>query len=427
MQTINQIAPTESDKRVLTYTWDFWARPKQLAPKNDWQYWMLLAGRGFGKTRAEVEWMRFKAEKMPGSRGFICGRTAGDVRDTLVEGESGILAISPLWFMPRYESSKRRLIWPNGTQATLFSAEKPDQARGPSHHWGIADELASWQYAKETWDNLMFGLRLGENPQAVIATTPRPIPIIKELVSDDATAVTTGSTYENRANLAPAFLETIVKRYEGTRLGRQELYAELLWDVPGALWTHEILERNRVKEHPSLYRIVVAIDPAVSLSEDSSETGIVVAGIDENEEGYVLDDVTVKGSPAQWAAVAVKAYDKWNADRIVAEVNNGGDMIEFTVRTAAKDLAERGERETRNVSFRQVRATKGKHTRAEPVSALYEQGHIHHVGSFPELEDQMCVWVPGEDSPDRMDALVWAFNELMHLEMTLEYGVDIWQ
>lgn len=426
MSLIQEIAPSDKDRERLLYLWPFWARPAQMWPAGDWQTWLLLAGRGFGKTRCIVEWARHQAEAMPGSRGAIVGATAGDVRDILVDGESGFLNISPPWFMPHYEPSKRRLTWPNGSMATLYSADRPDRLRGPQHHWAICDELAAWRYP-EAYDMLLMGLRLGSNPQWAIATTPRPIPAIRDMLQDDTVHVTTGSTYENKAHLAPAFFERIIKRYEGTRLGRQELHAELLWDVPGALWTHDIINASRVQAQPSLYRIVVAIDPATTASEDSDETGIIVAGIDENEEGYVLDDLTVRGSPATWAEAALRAYDRYGADRIVAESNNGGDMIEFTVRTAARDMSERGERTTRNVSFRQVRASKGKYTRAEPVSALYEQGRIHHVGSFAALEDQMCTWVPGEDSPDRMDALVWAFHELMKLEMTVEYGIDIWQ
>lgn len=274
---------------------------------------------------------------------------------------------------------------------------------------------------------LMMGLRLGQHPRVLIATTPRPTKIIKELLADANTTVTRGSTFENRSNLAPAFFRQILRRYEGTRLGRQELYAEVLDDVPGALWTRDILDAGRAKAVPSaLQRIVVAIDPAATADEESSETGIVVAGVDAQEHGYVLEDATVRGSPAQWAEMAVRMYDRWQADRMVAEVNQGGDMVEHTVRTAARELAERKERATRNVSFRQVRATRGKHTRAEPISALYEQGRVHHVGMFAELEDQMCTWVPGEDSPDRMDALVWALTELMTVDQAVEYAPSIW-
>lgn len=419
------MAKTPAELEALEWLWAFWARPGQTEPPGDWTAWLILAGRGYGKTRTAAEWARAQAERMPGSRGALVARTAADTRDVLVEGESGILAVSPPRFMPVYEPSKRRVTWPNGSVATLYSADKPDLLRGPQHHWAIADELAAWRYP-EAWDMLMMGLRLGNHPRVLIATTPRPTKIIRELLKDSTTAVTRGSTFDNRSNLAPAFFRQIIKRYEGTRLGRQELYAEVLDDVPGALWTRDTLDDGRVSHFPALSRIVVAIDPATTVTEESNETGIIVAGIDENEHGYVLEDGTVRGSPAQWAETAVKLYDRWSADRVIAETNQGGDMVEHTVRTAARDMAERGERTTRNVSFRQVRATRGKHTRAEPVSALYEQKRIHHVGMFAELEDQMCTWVPGEDSPDRMDACVWAFTDLLTLSDAVEYAPSIW-
>jgi phage terminase large subunit-like protein len=389
--------------------------------------WLILAGRGYGKTRTAAEWARMQAEQMPGCRGALVARTAADTRDVLVEGESGILAVSPPSFMPVYEPSKRRVTWPNGSTATLYSADKPDLLRGPQHHWAIADELAAWRYP-EAWDMLMMGLRLGSRPRVLIATTPRPTKIIRELLKDPNCVVTRGSTYENRSNLAPAFFRQIIRRYEGTRLGRQELYAEVLDDVPGALWTRQVLDDSRVSHIPDLVRIVVAIDPAITANEDgeSNETGIIVAGIDANDHGYVLEDLSGYYTPAQWAETAVKAYDRWAADRVVAEANQGGDMVAHTIYTAGRDLAERGERKTRNVAVTMVHASRGKHTRAEPVSAVYEQGRCHHVGMFPELEDQMCTWVPGEDSPDRMDAMVWAFTELNIVDQAVEYAPSIW-
>ncbi len=404
---------TPDEARYLLYDWSFWARPKQLAPDGDWRVFLILAGRGFGKTRAITEWARSRAEQMPGSRGALVAATAADARDVLVEGESGILAVSPDWFKPHYEPSKRRLTWPNGTVATIFSADEPDRLRGPQHHWALCDELAAWRYDRDAWDMLMFGLRLGDDPRCVVATTPRPTPLIRELIADESVAVTRGSTYENRANLAPAFFAQIIKKYEGTRLGRQELLAELLLDVPGALWTRDTLEKHRKRTHPPLVRVVVAIDPAASASDASSETGIIVAGVDSRDHGYVLDDLTLKGSPAQWGEAAVLAFDHYNADRIVAETNNGGDMVAHVVRTAAEKLYRDGKRPSKEVAFKQVRASRGKQTRAEPVAALDEQGRIHHVGLFAQLEDQLCTWVPGEDSPDRLDARVWAFTELM--------------
>lgn len=412
-QLLAEIARNDKERQVLFYLWSFWARPKQLVPAGNWSYWLLLAGRGFGKTRSITEWARFKAESMPGSRGAIVSATAADARDIVVEGESGILAVCPPWNRPRYESSKRRVTWPNGSIATLYTADEPDRLRGPQHHWAICDELAAWRYLQEAWDMLMFGLRLGEHPQCAIATTPRPIPLIRELLKDSATVASRGGTYENRGNLAPSFLSKIIKKYDGTRLGRQEIFAEILDDVPGALWTHALLDKNRVNQAPSLVRVVVAVDPAISVTETSNETGICVAGIDENEHGYVLDDLSLTGTPAEWGETVVLAHDKHGADRVVAEVNQGGDMVEHVIRTAAEKLYNDGKRKTKHIAYTAVRASRGKHTRAEPISALDEQGRIHHVGMFAQMEDQQCSWLPGEDSPDRMDARVWAFTELM--------------
>lgn len=417
---------TPKAAEILRYEWAFWARPSQLPPAGDWITWLILAGRGFGKTRTAVEWARAQAEAMPGSRGALVGRTAADTRDVLVEGESGILAVSPPWFRPRYEPSKRRLTWPNGSVATLYSADKPDLLRGPQHHWAVADELAAWRYG-EAWDQLLFGLRLGQRPRVVAATTPRPTKIIRELVAAPTTVTTRGTTYDNAANLAPAFMSQIVGRYEGTRLGRQELLAEILEDVPGALWTRDIVDATRVACAPDgLVRVVVGVDPAVTVGEESNETGIVVVGMDERGHAYVLEDGSVRASPAAWAKRVVQLYDRFRADRIVVEVNQGGAMVEHTVATAARDLAEAGERASRSAAVRQVRATRGKVVRAEPVAALYEQGRVHHVGVWAELEDQLCTWVPGEVSPDRLDALVWAVTDLLRLETVAEVGPRIW-
>ena len=368
----------------------------------------MLAGRGFGKTRTGAEWIR--EQIAAGKRRLaLVAATAADVRDVIVEGESGILAISPPQFRPAYEPSKRRLTWPNGAIATTFSADEPERLRGPQHDGAWCDELASWRYP-EAWDMLMFGLRLGADPRCVVTTTPKPVKLIRDLIKRDGqdVVVTRGSTYENRANLAPAFLQQIVRRYEGTRLGRQELNAELLDDAPGALWQRSRLDHGRRPIAPPLKRIVVAIDPAVSTGEGSDETGMIVAGIAEDGDGYVLEDLSGRYQPIEWAAKAVDAYRFWRADRIIGEANNGGDMIEATLRAIDG-----------NVAYRAVRASKGKFTRAEPVSALYEQNRVHHVGSFSELEDQMCAFTSDFDrvaskySPDRVDALVWGVTDLM--------------
>ena len=330
---------------------------------------------------------------------------AGDARDVIVEGVSGILACSPPWDTPHYEPSKRRLTWSNGARATLYSAEEPNSLRGPAHDTAWADEVAAYNYP-DTFDQLQFGLRIGRDPRLLVTTTPRPTAQIKSIIADARTVVTTGSTFENKANLADAFLETITERYEGTRIGRQELYAEVLDDVEGALWSREQLEETRVQGHPALVRVVVAIDPAVSNSEGSDEVGIIVAGLGIDGRAYVLADLSGRMSANEWATTAINAFHQFNADRIVAEVNNGGNLVEANLRTVS-----------RNVPYKAVHASQGKRTRAEPISALYEQKRVSHVGIFPALESQMTSWEPlaGGKSPDRVDALVWALTEIMPL------------
>jgi phage terminase large subunit-like protein len=322
----------------------------------------------------------------------------------MIEGESGLLRVFPPDQRPRYEPSKRRITFHNGAQASAYSADEPDRLRGPNHDLAWADELAAWRYL-DAWDQLTLGLRIGDNPRSVVTTTPRPVPVIKRLVStvDGTVVVTRGSTYENMSNLAPAFIDEILKRYEGTTLGRQELHAEVLDDLEGALWQRSMLDNARVIKHPQLKRIVVAVDPAVSNKAESAETGIVVAGIGIDDQAYVLDDLSLRGSPDEWGRAVITAYNRYNADRIIAEANQGGDMVTHTLRTV-----------DRNAPIRLVHASRGKRTRAEPVAALYEQGRVHHVGLLSLLEDQMCAWVPDVSaSPDRLDALVWALTELV--------------
>ena len=370
-----------------------------MPPDGQWFGWLLRSGRGAGKTRTGAEWVINRAKDGPYYPIALVGQTKADVRDTMIEvGESSVLRISPPWFMPNYEPSKRRLTWPNGMIATAFSGDEPDQLRGPQHGSAWVDELAKFKYPDETWDNLEFGLRLGDNPQAVITTTPRPIPIIKQMLADDDVVDRVVSTYANIHNLAPSYIKRVIKRYEGTRLGRQELHGELLGDVPGALWTRDILEETRVTRHPEFVRVVVGVDPHASVGE----TGIVVAGLGADDHGYVLDDLSTGGSPDNWARQAVTGYHKHDADRIAAEANNGGDMVISTILTVDG-----------SVSTKKLWASRGKYTRAEPVAALYEQGRVHHVGMFAALEDEYCTWVPGEDSPNRLDAAVWALTELM--------------
>ena len=399
---------------ALENSWLALARPNQLPPPGDWwQIWLLLAGRGFGKTRTLAEWVCEQVALGQASRIALVAATAADARDVLVEGESGILAVAPPWFRPIYEPSKRRLTWPNGAIATTFSAEEPDRLRGPQHDAAVCDELASWS-RPETWDMLQFGLRLGQSPRCLVATTPRPTKLLRELLAREGrdVVVTRGSTYENRANLAPGFFDQVIRKYEGTRLGRQELNAELLDHAPGALWSHSVIDAARQAAAPTLARIVVAIDPATSSSEDADETGIVVVGKDHQGHGYVLADASGKYQPVEWAKIAIAAYQAHRADRIVAERNNGGDMVEATIRMVDA-----------NVPVTTVWASRGKVTRAEPVSAPYEQGRIYHIGTFVQLEDQMTNFTSDFDrqsagySPDRVDALVWAVTDLMLAEM----------
>lgn len=392
---------TDAQAAALLYDWDVWARDKQKEPVGNWRTWLILGGRGMGKTKTGAETVRRRVETARAKRIALVGRTVADVRDVMVEGESGILACSPPWQKPTYEPSKRRLTWPNGAIATTYSADTPDLLRGPQHDFAWCDELAAWPY-DDTWDNLMFGLRLGINPQCMVTTTPRPRTLLIALSKASTTHVTIGSTYENRANLAPAFFEEIIKRYEGTRLGRQELLAEILEDIEGALWKRGLIEETRVYAPPELCRVVVAIDPAVTAEETSAETGIVVAGLGTDGHGYVLADYSMRASPNEWGQRAISAYHVHHADRIIGEVNNGGDLIEAVLRGIDK-----------RIPYTAVRATRGKQLRAEPVAALYERGMVHHVACFPELEDQMCGWEPGQTSPDRLDSLVWACTELM--------------
>lgn len=398
---------SEADCEALLYDWrGFLARPNQIAPGGDWDIWLVLAGRGFGKTRIGAEWVKEKVAAGAG-RVALVGETAADTRDVMVEGESGLLSIYPKADRPLYEPSKRQVTWSNGAVAKLYNATEPDQLRGPQHEIAWCDELAKWRYARETWDQLQFGLRLGVHPQQIVTTTPRPIELVKAIVAQQEghAIITRGRTMDNASNLAPSFLRKIRKRYEGTRLGRQELNAEILGDMPGAIWQQDTIDVYRLSRPPEdIERIVVAVDHAVTNTEDSNEHGIVVAGI-KGDSGFVLEDGSREGTPLQWARRAIALHDKFAADGIVVEVNQGGDLVAHTLRSVRESL-----------NIIEVRATRGKHVRAEPIAALYEQGRVHHVGSFSELETQMTQMTnagfEGEGSPDRCDALVWALTEL---------------
>ncbi len=393
-------ALSPAERIRLHYLWTWWARPDQLEPAGDWwTYWLVQAGRGWGKTKTGAEWVRASVRKE--KYVSLIGATASDVMGVMIEGPSGIMACCPRDERPVLQAQKTRLVWPNGAITRFFSAEEPDRLRGPQHGRVWADELAAWRYP-EAWDQVLFGLRLGSMPRACITTTPRPTPIVKAILADPATVVTRGATRDNEHNLAPQFLSNIVGKYAGTRLGRQELEGELLDDNPGALWKLSQIDALRVTEAPPLQRIVIAIDPSGSGHADSDECGIGAAGIDERGHGYVLDDLSGIMLPTAWATKAVRAFHEREADRIVAEVNYGGAMVEATIRSIDPD-----------VPFRAVTASRGKLIRAEPVSALYEQGRVHHVGSFPQLEDEMCEYDGTGKSPNRLDWLVWALTDLM--------------
>lgn len=399
---------SDEDAEAILYDWSFWARNEQLAPDWDWVCWLILAGRGFGKTRTGAQWTIQKQTEGSGRIALI-GETAADVRDVMVEGEAGIMACSPPWNRPVYTPSKRKLVWPNGAQAFTYSAEEPDQLRGPAHDAAWADEIAKWRYP-DTWDQAMFGLRLGKKPQVCATTTPRPIKLLKDLLNDDTTHPTRGSTYDNRANLPKSFFKKVIAKYEGTRLGRQELNAEMLDDVPGALWSRDLIDamRRKPKECPEYVRITVNIDPAVSNNEGSDETGLTVTAKGVDDHCYVLADESGKYSPTEWAIKAIALYRNFQADCIVAEVNNGGDLVEANLRAQDEDIP-----------YKAVHASRGKKARAEPISTIYEKKKVHHVGSFPILEDQMCAMATDFDkkkmgySPDRVDSLVWGITELM--------------
>ena len=412
---------SQEEVEALFYDWKLWARPEQMTPPgNWWTIWLLLSGRGFGKTRTGAEWIKEREGLGLARYIALVSQSAGDARDVMVEGEAGILAIYPEHKQPLYEPSKRRITWPSGAQATIYTAEDPNQLRGPSHDTAWVDEPATFRNVEELWSNLMLGLRLGDS-KCIVTTTPRPIPWIRGLMAregkeDDPLRgtngkdifVTRGRTRDNFINLSSAFLNQIITKYEGTRLGRQELDGEILEEVEGALWNRDLLEEHRREEAPELSRIVVALDPNTTHGENSAECGIVVAGVGRKDgHGYVLKDASKKVSPAGWAKIAVFEYEEHKADRIVAEKNNGGEMVRLTIQTRP---------DAKNIPIKLVWASRGKITRAEPVASLYEQGKVHHVGlssRYSELEDQMCTYDGDGDSPDRMDALVWAISELM--------------
>lgn len=399
----------------LRYEWSLWARPDQLPPPGDWLVWLLMAGRGAGKTRSGAEFCREFAQETPKTRVACIAPTYGVVRDVMFLGESGLLEVIPPGDIRSYNKTLGEINLKNGSQFKAFSGNDPERLRGPQHHLLWCEELAAWTYLQATWDMAQFGLRLGDRPRTIITTTPRPIPLLKDLVrrseNSDEVKITRATTFDNAANLPESQLRLLRAQYAGTYLGLQELMGELIDDVAGALWRREQIEADRVQygELPTMARVVVGVDPAASHKPSSANTGIVVVGRGIDGHGYVLADGSLKASPDGWGQAVIGLYDQARADRIVAEANNGGDMVEHVIHTVRP-----------TAPVRIVHASRGKAIRAEPVAALYEQHKMHHVGVLPQLEDEQCTWVPvpaeGEKlprSPDRVDALVWACWEVM--------------
>lgn len=416
-RALAQLSDDEID--AIHADWQLWAREDQLPPVSakdgePWSVWLLLGGRGAGKTRAGAEWIKAQAlgtpplAERPAGRIALVGETMADVRAVMVEGVSGLLSIHRAEERPLFEPSKMQLTWPNGTVAQIFSAENAEGLRGPQFAIAWCDEVAKWRNGEAAWDMLQFAMRLGERPQIVATTTPRPVPLLKRLMEDERTVIGRCSTVANAANLAPSFVDEITRRYAGTALGRQELYGELIEDVSGSLWRRDWIEAARVSSCPeAVAQIVVAVDPPVTATASSDACGIVVAARGDDHRFYVLDDRSVQGrEPTVWAQAAIAAKKDYDADRIVAEVNQGGDLVSAVLRQIDT-----------TVVIRQVRASRGKWVRAEPVAALYAQGRVSHVGTHETLEDEMMAF--GADgrangkSPDRLDALVWALTDLM--------------
>jgi predicted phage terminase large subunit-like protein len=403
---------TDEQAYAILHDWNFWARPEQLPPeqwgKNGCFIWNVRAGRGFGKTRMSAEIFIRAVRDWGYQYPNLAGATAEDVRDIMIEGESGILACAPEDFKPKFIPSLKKLIWPNSVESHIYYGSEPNKARGPQSDFLWCDELAKWQRPEETFDNLLMGLRLGSNPLCIVTSTPRPTRFLMELErrtdrqGRPCTITTRGRTQDNYRNLSPVFISTIISKYEGTRLGRQELEGEFLDDNPDALWKRSDIDQNRVRSIPELSYVVVGVDPAATSKTGSDDTGIIVAGKDDNGHYYVLGDYTIHDTPQKWGNAVITAFHKHQANMIIGETNNGGEMVEHTLKTIDQ-----------KIPFKAVHASRGKATRAEPISALYEQGKVHHFGTFTELEDQLCEWVPGvEKSPDRLDALVWALSML---------------
>jgi phage terminase large subunit-like protein len=410
LEQLRHLDPVQ--KEEFSTHWRLWARLEQLAPVGDWRVWLVLAGRGFGKTRAGAEWVRAVAESDPEARIALVAASLGEARSVMVEGESGVLAVCPPDRCPSFESSLRRLTWPNGAIATLYSGGEPESMRGPQHSHAWCDEIAKWDNgsgkAASAWDNLALGMRLGEAPQVLATTTPRAVPLLRRLLGEEDVVVSRGATEDNKGNLPGRFIRDIRRTYGKSLLARQELDGELIEDLPGALWTRTLLEECReAAASAAPARVVVGVDPPVSAGGDAC--GIIVCALGEDGVARVLSDASVsKPSPERWARAVAQAARAWKADRVIAEANQGGAMVGSVLRAAEIALP-----------LKLVHASRGKVARAEPVAALYEAGRVRHAGTFPALEDELCGLIPGGAyegpgrSPDRADALVWALSELM--------------
>ena len=407
---------------VLLYTWQWWALPHQIPPRGEWYAWLMLGGRGSGKTVGGGCWTHERAMKLGGDRQIILiGRTPADARDVMIEGPGGIRTVAPPWERPHYEPSKRLLTWPNGATAVVRSAANPDEIRGFSGHSAWGDEFAAWAHPDESWDNLLLGLRLGAQPQVCLTTTPRPIAKLREIMNAEWSVVVRATSYENPF-VSAAYRRVVLGQYEGTRLGRQEIYAELLEDIEGALWTQAMLEEayklGQRQRPDDAMRIVVGVDPAVTSGADADETGIVVDAKMADGSYRTLADRSARLSPDGWARRVVDAYHEFEADMIIGERNNGGELVERMIRLV-----------DRSVAYRSVNASRGKHKRAEPVALLYERGLVGHAERFPALEDQLAAFTregyAGPESPDHADAHVWAMTDLMEGRRPGDYGVTV--
>ena len=397
---------SEKECSTVRYDWNFWGRPEQHAPSgDDWDVWFLLGGRRGGKTLSGAEWVQENAAR-PKEVGAIIGETAAEVRDVMIEGPSGILATAKPWNPVQYFPSKRRLVWPRtGTWATTYSGDEPNQLRGPGVHWLWADEFCKFKYPEECWNQMNMILSAGKHPKACMTTTPRPIQILKDIISDIRTKLVTWSTYRNIRNVAKTFINRILRLYEGTTLGKQELHAVILDDTEGALWTQKLLDITRVKSVPNIVKKCVAVDPPGGIV---TECGIVVVGLGEDGQGYVLDDMSIAGTPHTWASQVIAACAKHDTNIVVAETNHGGKMVGYTINNEATYT-------NAIIQLEEVHASVGKKARAQPVSSLSEQNRLHLVGSLGPLESELTTWIPdsGMDSPNRLDAMVWGVTYLM--------------